>query len=46
MSECKQCKKKPISSRQYLIIVLGTYLFGASIYGTIQIIKDIVSLFS
>ena len=45
MSECKQCNQKPASKGQYLTIAIGVYLLGASIYGTIQMIKDLISLF-
>ena len=41
---CKQCKKG-LNTTQWGILVLGLYLFGAALYGTIQIIKDISSLF-
>jgi hypothetical protein len=45
MSECKQCNQKPVSKGQYLTIIFGIYLLGSSIYGTIQIIKNLISLF-
>ena len=45
MSECKQCNQKPVSKSQYLTIIFGIYLLGSAIYGTIQIIKDLISLF-
>jgi hypothetical protein len=45
MSECKQCNQKPVSKAQYLTIAFGAYLLGSSIYGTIQIIKNLISLF-
>ena len=41
MSECKQCNQKPVSKGQYLTIIFGVYLLGSSIYGTIQIIKNL-----
>jgi hypothetical protein len=44
--ECKKCKHETISFRQIGMIVLGFYLLFASIYGTIQIFKQIVNLFS
>ena len=45
MSECKKCNQKPASNVQYATIVLGFYLLGAAIYGTIKIFENIVSLF-
>jgi hypothetical protein len=45
MSECKTCNQKPTSKSQYATIVLGIYLLSAAIYGTIVMIKDLISLF-
>jgi hypothetical protein len=45
MSECKQCNQKPTSKTQYITIGVGIYLLGAAIYGTIALIKDLISLF-
>jgi hypothetical protein len=42
---CKTCNQKPTSRRQYATIVLGLYLLSAAIYGTVVIIKNIISLF-
>jgi hypothetical protein len=44
MSECQKCNQKPTSKTQYATIVLGFYLLGAAIYGTIKIIQDIINL--
>ena len=41
---CKKCKKG-MSSTQWGLLIFSLYMFGAGIYGTIQIIKDIISLF-
>jgi len=41
---CNKCKKG-MSRGQWGILIFGLYMFGAAVYGTIQIIKDIVSLF-
>lgn len=41
---CKQCNKG-FSNTQKGLVVLGTYIFLSSIYGTIEIIKFIMSLF-
>lgn len=45
MSECKKCNQKPASKGQYATIFFGVYLLGSSIYGTIILIKDLISLF-
>jgi hypothetical protein len=45
MSECKKCNQKPTSKSQYATIALGFYLLVAAIYGTITLIKDLISLF-
>jgi hypothetical protein len=43
--ECNTCKQKGPGKAQITTIVLGFYLLGAAIYGTIQIIKDIFNIF-
>jgi hypothetical protein len=45
MSECQKCNQKPTSKSQYVTIIVGFYLLGAAIYGTITLIKDLISLF-
>jgi len=45
MSECQKCNQKPTSKSQYVTIAVGFYLLGAAIYGTIVLIKDLISLF-
>ena len=42
---CNECNQNGISKNQIGIIVFGFYLLGASIYGTIEIVKNIISLF-
>lgn len=42
---CNECNQKGISKNQIGTIILGFYLLGAAIYGTIQIVKDIINLF-
>ena len=44
--ECKKCKQESVSFRQIGMIILGFYMLFASVYGTIEIFKRIVSLFS
>jgi hypothetical protein len=45
MSECKKCNQKPTSKGQYSTIVIGFYLLGAAIYGTITLINNLISYF-
>ena len=45
MSECKQCNQKPVSRGQYATIFFGVYLLVSSIYGTVVLVKDLISLF-
>jgi hypothetical protein len=42
---CKTCNQKPTSRRQYATIALGFYLLSSAIYGTVVMIKNIISLF-
>ena len=43
--ECKSCKQKTLTPGQWGMALLGTYLVFASIYGTIKLIKDVLSFF-
>jgi hypothetical protein len=43
--ECKTCQKG-IPNAPKGIIILSVFILFASVYGTIQIIKDITSLFT
>ena len=43
--ECSKCNQTGPSKLQWGSIILGFYLLGASVYGTIEIVKDIISLF-
>jgi hypothetical protein len=47
MSEEKKCKKcsKTSSYKHIGVIVLGTYVLFATIYGSIELFKDLISLF-
>jgi len=42
---CKTCKQKRPGSFQIGSIILGFYVLGTSIYGTIVLFKDILNLF-
>jgi hypothetical protein len=44
MSECKTCNSKGPGKGQIGMIVLGFTLLGTSVYGIIQIVKDIIDL--
>jgi hypothetical protein len=44
-SECKTCKQKGPGTFQIGSIILGFYVLGTSIYGTIELFKHIVSWF-
>lgn len=42
--KCGSCKKK-LSNTQITMAILSFYILFASIYGTIKLIKDIISIF-
>ena len=44
-SGCKTCKNNKLSSSQIWMVVLSVFILVTSIYGTIQIVKDIVDFF-
>jgi hypothetical protein len=46
MSECKSCQSKGPGKGQIGTIILGFVLLGTSIYGMVQIVKDIIGLIS
>ena len=41
---CKTCKQG-LSKTQWGIASLGIFIFATSVYGIVQIVKDIISLF-
>jgi hypothetical protein len=43
---CSSCKQKGIKKGQITSIILGFYIIGAAIYGTIVMIKNLTSLFN
>lgn len=43
--ECNECKKTPFDAKQVPVILFGTYLLFSAVYGTIEIVKDIISMF-
>ena len=45
MSECKQCKKKPLTSYKTIITIVSVYLLITSVVGTIEIFKYLSLLF-
>ena len=46
MSEknCSQCKKTPLVSVEKKVLFVGFYLLVSSVYGTIEIVKKLISL--
>ena len=42
---CKTCKQKGPGAFQIGSIILGFYILISSIYGTVEIVKDIIELF-
>lgn len=43
--ECKTCKRKSLSKSHWIIVISSFYLLFASVYGTIKLIKELISLF-
>jgi hypothetical protein len=43
--ECQSCKQTGPGKVQLGVIIVGFYMIFSSIYGTIQIVKDIISYF-
>jgi hypothetical protein len=41
---CKTCKQG-LSSLQWGVVIIGIFILGTSIYGTIELIKNIANLF-
>lgn len=41
---CQACKKG-LNNKQYSLILLGFYILGTSIYGTIELVKYIFAFF-
>ena len=42
---CKTCKNKDLSTSQVWMVILSGFILVTSIYGTIQLVKDIASFF-
>lgn len=43
---CKKCQaSKKIFKRNWVLFTISFYTFFAAVYGTIQIVKNIISLF-
>jgi len=43
--ECNECKKTPYNKNQIWVMIFGSYLLFSSIYGTIELVKSVISLF-
>jgi hypothetical protein len=41
--ECKTCKQKGLKPSQWSMIIASFYILFSSIYGTIKLIKDLIS---
>lgn len=41
---CKTCNKG-ISQKQWYLVILSIYILVASVYGTVKIVENIISLF-
>lgn len=44
-SKCKTCQNNKLTTSQLWMIVLSVFILVTSIYGTIQLVKDIASFF-
>lgn len=44
-SNCKTCKKTPISNYENKLAIFGIYLVLTSVYGTYKLLEIIYSLF-
>ncbi len=42
---CKTCKNNKLTSSQIWMVILSVFILITSIYGTIQLVKDIASFF-
>lgn len=42
-TSCKKCKKKGLSKTHWVMVVLSVYILFSAIYGTIQLIKLLIS---
>ena len=43
--ECKKCKNNKLSTSQLWMVALSVFILITSIYGTIQLVKDISTFF-
>ena len=43
---CASCKSdRPVNKVKWMVIILGFYVFFATIYGTIEIFKNLIEFF-
>jgi hypothetical protein len=42
---CKSCKNNKLSNSQIWMVILSSFILITSVYGTIQLVKDILSFF-
>lgn len=43
--KCSSCEKKKLSTTEIGTVVFGFYLLSTSIYGTVELVKKLISLF-
>lgn len=43
--KCSTCKKGKLSRTESATFILGFYLLSTSIYGTVELVKKLISLF-
>ena len=41
--ECSSCKKEGLDIKEWGLMILGFYMLGTSIYGTIHLIKHLIN---
>jgi hypothetical protein len=39
--KCKSCKKDKLNAKEIFFVIIGLYMFATSIYGTIQLFKNL-----
>jgi len=43
--DCKSCQQKGVSLKQIGIIILGFYMIGSCMYGTVMLAEKLIGLF-
>lgn len=43
---CSSCKSQsPVNNVKWGVFIFGIYIFASSIYGTVELVKKLISLF-